>query len=202
MTGLFSLIRYARKIIREKQQDFDQRNHELLDAVRTYALTRIPNRVGFTEMLADFQVDRLSLKTRKPFALCFMDLDRFKEVNDKFGHQVGDGLLIQVTQRLLTTLRTSDVIARLAGNEFVLLIDDFGGRNQLKKILNRIISDINVPFVIHDYLVRVSISIGVTISPPDKGSGELLIQHADIAMYAAKKQGRNQWVIFDEKGPA
>ena len=202
LIGLFSLIVYARKIIIEKQSDFDRRNNELLDAAHIDVLTKIPNRRRFMELLNQLQLKRVTSNDKKPFAVCFMDLDHFKEVNDTFGHQVGDELLIQVTKRLLDILRTSDVVARLGGDEFILLLSDFGGRNQLKKLLNRIIDDINVSFIIQNYSIRVGISIGVTISPPDKGSDELLIKHADLAMYKAKNQGRNRWVIFDRKAPA
>lgn len=199
LLGLFSLIVYARKILTEKQNDFDRRNHELLDAAHMDTLTKIPNRRRFMELLNQLQLSRVTSNDKKPFAVCFMDLDQFKEVNDTFGHQIGDELLIQVTKRLLDILRASDVVARLGGDEFVLLLSDFGGRNQLKKLLNRIIDDINVSFIIQNHSIRVGISIGVTISPPDKGSDESLIKHADSAMYEAKKQGRNRWAIYDRK---
>jgi diguanylate cyclase (GGDEF)-like protein/PAS domain S-box-containing protein len=158
-------------------------------------LTQLPNRV----LLAD----RLQLalihaqRTQDLIAVAFLDLDEFKPVNDRLGHDAGDKLLIEVAQRLLRCIRGGDTVARLGGDEFVLLLVGLKDIQEARHALERVISMLAAPFLLKGELVSISASIGVTLSPLDGADGEVLLRHADQAMYEAKQSGRNCYRFFD-----
>jgi diguanylate cyclase (GGDEF)-like protein/PAS domain S-box-containing protein len=157
-------------------------------------LTGLPNRRLFRDRL-ERQVRQGS---RKPveFALLFIDLDRFKEVNDLRGHDTGDQLLVQVAARLAGCVRNSDTVARLGGDEFTVLLPDLHGPHQALQTAQKLVSRIAAPFHIQDEVVHLSASIGITLYPQDATEPEDLIRNADQAMYAAKHAGRNQYRLF------
>jgi diguanylate cyclase (GGDEF)-like protein/PAS domain S-box-containing protein len=159
------------------------------------ALTGLPNRL----LLAD-RFSRAIDKARRNsslLAVCVLDLDQFKPINDTYGHETGDQLLIQVAERLLNNLRGIDTLSRLGGDEFVILFEDLEDTLALQTPLARILESLSSPFTLGELHINVSASIGVTVYPPDNSDADTLIRHADQAMYLAKQAGRNQICWFD-----
>ncbi|WP_295009415.1 EAL domain-containing protein [uncultured Dechloromonas sp.] len=159
------------------------------------ALTQLPNRMllGDRMRLAMAQTER----SGKMLAVCYLDLDNFKPINDEFGHSVGDYLLIDVAQRLKTCVRAGDTVARLGGDEFVLLIANLDDLHECELAMGRIISALAQPFRVSQRQVSVAASIGVTLYPHDGADSDTLLRHADQAMYAAKQAGLNRYHLFD-----
>ncbi|MBP5985725.1 MAG: EAL domain-containing protein [Azonexus sp.] len=159
------------------------------------ALTQLPNRMllGDRMQLAMSQTDR----SGKMLAVCYLDLDNFKPINDQFGHAAGDYLLIEVAQRLKTCVRAGDTVSRLGGDEFVLLISSLDDLRECDQAIARVTSTLAHPFHVSDHTVSISASIGVTLYPQDSSDPETLLRHADQAMYAAKQGGRNRYHLFD-----
>jgi diguanylate cyclase (GGDEF)-like protein/PAS domain S-box-containing protein len=158
-------------------------------------LTGVPNR--------RLLLDRLGLalararRSGRSLAVCYLDLDGFKSVNDRFGHDGGDKLLVEMTKRLRLVLRTDDTLARLGGDEFVLLLTDLTGPQESQLALDRVLDVIREPVEIEGQSVAVSASVGVTIYPADEADADVLLRHADQAMYLAKETGKNSYHFFD-----
>jgi diguanylate cyclase (GGDEF)-like protein/PAS domain S-box-containing protein len=136
-------------------------------------------------------------------AFMFIDLDKFKMVNDSYGHTVGDKLLIEVSRRLNHLLREEDILARMSGDEFAIVVLNIEeNRSQaaqiVKDVATRIIEEINRPYIIGAYRITISTSIGIKIFPDGEEDSHSIIVHADTAMYQAKQQGKNQFVFFDK----
>jgi diguanylate cyclase (GGDEF)-like protein/PAS domain S-box-containing protein len=158
-------------------------------------LTDLPNRALFADRLNQ---ELASAKRRNSFlAVGYMDLDKFKPVNDNFGHEVGDYLLKEVSQRLKGTLRTNDSVSRLGGDEFAILLSDFKTQIELGNLLNRTLQTIANPYQIKGHAINISMSLGVTIFPTDNADPDTLLRHADDALYTAKQAGRNRFAFFD-----
>ena len=170
--------------------------HRRLEHMAHYdALTQLPNRTLLADrlQLGLAQADRL----RNLLAICFLDLDEFKPVNDRLGHEAGDKLLVEVAQRLKHWVRAGDTVARLGGDEFVLLLVGLDSVQEVDRTLERIISALAEPYLLKDERITISASVGVTIYPLDEADPDLLLRHADQAMYAAKQAGRNRYHLFD-----
>ena len=159
------------------------------------ALTGLPNRV----LLSDRMEMALSHSQRsgEMLAVCLLDLDGFKAVNDSLGHSAGDYVLKEVSRRLQDVLRDEDTAARLGGDEFALLIGRLKTSGQCEQILKRILDTVAAPYLIGTEEVRISASIGVTVCPGDTGGAEQLLRHADQSMYKAKETGKNRFCLFD-----
>ncbi len=157
-------------------------------------LTQLPNRQMFEENL------RRSIEhTRQgglPFALLFLDLDLFKDVNDTLGHEAGDQLLRLVARRLSECVRSSDLVARLGGDEFTLLIRDLHDPDDIFSLADKILDSLSQPFALGGHTVRISASMGAAFHPRDGDSDSELLRAADLAMYAAKEQGRNHFRVY------
>jgi len=157
-------------------------------------LTGLPNRRMFH--------DRLEREVKKAhrgnlmLALLFIDLDRFKEVNDTLGHQTGDILLVEAARRIVSCVRESDTVARLGGDEFTVILSELPDTNHVQKIAQNIIAKLADPFVLGDEMVYVSASVGITFYPNDALEVEQLLRNADQAMYVAKNAGRNRLSYF------
>ena len=130
-------------------------------------------------------------------AVCYLDIDGFKPVNDRYGHAAGDMLLLEIADRLGGMLRADDTLARLGGDEFVLLFTDIAQREEIHLVLERVLAAVSAPVNIDGSAVRVSASIGVTVYPGDEVDGDTLLRHADQAMYRAKEAGKNRYHLFD-----
>ena len=174
-----------------------QYHEESLQQMASYdSLTKLPNRKYFLDLLSK----ALSRGRRKSHshAVLFLDLDRFKHINDSLGHSAGDELLAQVAKRLSIVLRSEDTIARLGGDEYTMLLQEITGSHQPAEIANRIIEVMNEPFYIQDHSVVISPSIGIVIFPDHGETYEILIKNADTAMYQAKHSGGNTYRFFSE----
>lgn len=161
-------------------------------------LTELPNRV----LLADRLPRVLSRAERQGSlaAVCYLDLDGFKPVNDTYGHAAGDRLLIEVAERLKASVRKGDTAARLGGDEFVLLIGDLDSVADIDIAMERVFSAIRQPISIDGHTVNVSASIGIAVFPLDGKDGDVLLRNADQAMYSAKQAGRNRYHLVDARG--
>lgn len=158
-------------------------------------LTELPNRRLFLERFDE--TIAYAESRQQTAALMLLDLDRFKEINDTFGHAVGDKLLQLVTQRLVQHVRTDDTVARLGGDEFTVVLADIGESEDAAKVAEAIVRDLSRAFHIEGREVFISASIGVTIFPDDTHDINELIRNADIAMYYAKAAGKAQYLFFD-----
>ncbi|MHB8915586.1 MAG: bifunctional diguanylate cyclase/phosphodiesterase [Thiobacillus sp.] len=157
-------------------------------------LTKLPNRhmfhVHLKQELLNAQRSRLAL------ALMFIDLDRFKEVNDTLGHNIGDQLLAEVAQRLSASVRKSDIVARLGGDEFTIILSQLADATQVEIVAQNILRRLAEPFTLNNETAYVSASIGITLYPDDSDEVEQLLMNADQAMYVAKRKGRNRFSYF------
>ncbi len=171
-------------------------HEEALDRLAHYdALTGLPNR-----RLMGILLEQMMTRVRRSetaFALCYLDLDDFNPINDQFGHEMGDQMLVAIAQRLRRLVRGSDLIARLGGDEFVLALDGVGDGPELERRLQFILDGVARPVVLAGQRLAVGGSIGVTLYPQDEADPDTLLRHADHAMYRAKALGRNQFCLFD-----
>ncbi len=159
------------------------------------ALTQLPNRVLFSDRLQNALL-RIG-RSQTLLAVCLLDLDGFKPVNDKLGHETGDHLLVELAQRLTSCLRAGDTVARLGGDEFALLLSDLNNVEECELALKRLLASIATPFRLKSKDIHVSGSVGVTLSPFDDANPDSLLRHADQAMYQAKMAGGNCYRMFD-----
>ncbi|HEY2805628.1 MAG TPA: EAL domain-containing protein [Gemmatimonadales bacterium] len=160
------------------------------------ALTNLPNRALFTDLLAR-SIGRAKRRDDYAFALLFLDIDRFKVVNDSLGHLIGDHLLVAIARRLERCLRPGDTVARLGGDEFTVLLDDIIDVSDATRIADRIQRELNLPFNLSGQEVFTSASIGIALSTSNYERPDDLLRDADIAMYRAKALGKQRYEVFD-----
>lgn len=158
------------------------------------SLTSLPNRNFCNRRLP--QAISLAKRQKRKICLLFIDLDRFKPINDKYGHATGDKVLLEVADRLKKMLRASDSVCRLGGDEFVILLESTPSVEGAEHVAQRTIDLLNEPIEVEDHQCFIGASIGISVFPDDCHDGETLLQHADIAMYEAKKKGRNCFATF------
>lgn len=173
------------------------KSHEAeLDRAANYdALTGVPNR----RLLLD-RLDQTILRCNrsgKSLAVCYLDLDGFKVINDTHGHATGDQVLIGVAKKLKEVMRHEDTVARIGGDEFVLLFSDMESTHECSQILDRVLDVVSSPTVVDSMVFSVSTSIGVSLYPEDNVDADALLRHADQAMYLAKDAGKNRFHLFD-----
>jgi diguanylate cyclase (GGDEF)-like protein/PAS domain S-box-containing protein len=158
------------------------------------ALTGLPNRVLLEDRLG--QAIALACRHRKTVAVYMLDLDRFKNVNDSFGHYVGDRLLEAVSIRLQACLRETDVISRLGGDEFIIGIGEITDLRDIGIVAQKVLDTLDEPFQIEEHSLKISASVGVSVYPQDGENAEALLQFADAAMYEAKRRGAGKYCFF------
>jgi diguanylate cyclase (GGDEF)-like protein/PAS domain S-box-containing protein len=178
--------------ITERKQAEEQLLHDAFHD----SLTGLANRALFIDRLGHM-LQLLKRHEDYLFAVLFLDLDRFKVINDSLGHMVGDQLLIAIAQRLKDCLREDDTFARLGGDEFAILLEDIQGNNDATQIVERIQQELKLPFNLNQQEVFATASIGVILKPNGYEQPEDLLRDADIAMYRAKAQGRARYEVFD-----
>ncbi|MCK2184949.1 putative bifunctional diguanylate cyclase/phosphodiesterase [Halomonas getboli] len=167
-------------------------NRELKEMVYRDALTQLPNR-----LLLEERLDNLLDASPRSFAVFFVDLDRFKHVNDSLGHHVGDELIRQSAARLQAAVRDTDTVARVGGDEFMVLMDGSVTRDDAGTLARRLVSTLDQPFQIDSGVVKVSTSVGIGLYPEHGRDKHALMVHADAAMYGAKQRGRNTFQFFE-----
>ncbi len=160
------------------------------------ALTGLPNRTLFMDRLKQ-ALERAKRRKEYIFAVLFLDLDRFKDVNDSLGHMVGDQLLIAIAQRLKSGLRSVDTVARLGGDEFVILLEDINAISNATRIADWVLGELTSSFMFDGHEVFISTSIGIVLSLTGYREPEEVLRDADIAMYNAKAKGKSRYEIFD-----
>lgn len=158
-------------------------------------LTGLPNRLYFYEQMKQILSD--SIRNQKSFAILYIDIDRFKNVNDTFGHHIGDRLLREVAKRLKKEIRKRDIISRNGGDEFLLLMLDIS-HTEIKEAAQRILDTLSKPLCVEGYECFITASIGVSLFPINGRDVKTLIQHADQAMYRAKEQGKNIFEFYNK----
>ena len=158
-------------------------------------LTNLPNRTLLTDRLSQAMLQ--CNQHDQSLAVVYLDLDHFKEVNDIHGHDVGDELLIALSIRMKEALREGDTLARIGGDEFVAVLTDLTTVEDCEPVLERLLFAASKPVTVHDVLLNVSASIGVTLYPQDSVDTDQLLRHADQAMYMAKQAGKNHYHLFD-----
>lgn len=168
---------------------------EKLSRIAYYdALTNLPNRNLFMDRL-DLAIAKAKRDTQ-PLGILFLDMDQFKRVNDTLGHQVGDSMLRAVAQRLKRVIREVDTLCRIGGDEFIIIIERFNSRQDLKMIANKLLDSLKSPLLLGNTEVIPHASIGISIFPSDSDDRDDLIKMADTAMYAAKNSGRNRYLFY------
>jgi diguanylate cyclase (GGDEF)-like protein/PAS domain S-box-containing protein len=168
-----------------------QAEERLLHASLHDALTGLPNRVFLTHQLEE------SLRSARRAAVLYVDLDRYKFINDTLGHSVGDQVLIEVARRLRESLRRTDVAGRMGGDEFILLLMDLTDRQQIEAVARKVLQAIERPFILMERAYFLSASIGIAVTPDDGRDAQALIRAADNAMYRVKSEGRNDVRFFN-----
>ncbi|MEW8506776.1 MAG: EAL domain-containing protein [Candidatus Thiodiazotropha sp.] len=181
----------------EMRQQVHSRQRHLDHVAHHDALTQLPNRVLFHDRLEHALA--IALRGDGLIGLMFLDLDRFKQVNDSLGHLVGDELLKLIAERLISLVRSSDTVARLSGDEFAILVEGISSREDMVPLAEKILRAIEQPVVVAGHELRVSASIGIAMAPLDDVSADYLIRDADTAMYEAKRQGRAAYRFFNNE---
>ncbi|MFL9926441.1 EAL domain-containing protein [Herbaspirillum lusitanum] len=170
-------------------------NDKLLHFATHDVLTGLPNRALLSErILHAIQVSRRSGKT---FSVLFMDLDGFKGINDSLGHSVGDGLLVAVAQRIRACIRGEDMVARIGGDEFVVVMSNLSSPEVVEQLAENILAALRHDFQVEESTLRVTSSIGISVFPNSGESVDALMKNADAAMYEAKQSGRNTYRFFE-----
>jgi diguanylate cyclase (GGDEF)-like protein/PAS domain S-box-containing protein len=157
-------------------------------------LTGLPNRIYFSERIKE-EMNRANL-TKRLLAVFTLDIDKFKEINDTMGHDIGDKVLKEFTQRVKSALRKDDTFARVGGDEFVILLPDLTDESNTVEVADRILQSVRCEMKVGSYSVRISTSIGISFYSDYKQEEKILLKQADIALYEAKKNGRNRYQIF------
>jgi diguanylate cyclase (GGDEF)-like protein len=187
--------------ISELRQRVRRTNDELSSALSMIqrlathdTLTGLPNRALFNETLSHAIAQ--AARHERGLAFFFLDMDRFKNINDTLGHGVGDRVLQEVARRLTNAVRSSDLIARLGGDEFVLLVEDYADTTDLADIATKVVASFEETVTVEGHELALSASVGVCTYPEDGKDGQALLSNADIAMYRAKEQGRNRHCFY------
>jgi diguanylate cyclase (GGDEF)-like protein len=170
-------------------------NCDLHAIARHDSLTSLPNRLYMQELMENAMAT--ARRNRRQMALMYIDLDGFKQVNDRFSHETGDMLLREVARRLRTCVEPSGVVARLGGDEFTILLADYDSAETVGRLAERVLRSAQDPVVIDGHSLSYSASIGVSVFPEDADTTDHLVRAADIAMYVAKSSGKNQVCFFD-----
>jgi diguanylate cyclase (GGDEF)-like protein/PAS domain S-box-containing protein len=174
----------------------NKKQQEKLNLMAHYdVLTKLPNRTLFADRF--HQAIAHSNRTKAQLAVCFLDLDNFKSINDNFGHEVGDQLLIKVAERITASIREEDTVSRQGGDEFAMLLNDIETYAQCEQTLERIHHSLAEPYLINGHTHKITASSGITLYPADDADIDTLLRHADQAMYQAKAVGKHCYHLFN-----
>jgi diguanylate cyclase (GGDEF)-like protein len=187
------LARYHR-LLREQERERAAQEERIRHQAYHDALTGLPNRASFGEHLEEAL--RRAKRANWPLALLFLDLDLFKRVNDSLGHDAGDRLLRVAAERIRRAVREADMLFRMGGDEFTVLLEDVRGPEEAAMVAGRVLEAVAEPLQLQHHEIAVSASIGIALYPRDDIVGERLVKAADTAMYRAKETGRNRYAFF------
>ena len=180
-----------------KKTKLIEENEEILKHQAHFdALTHLPNRFLMQDRLE--QALREAQRDKSQVGIMFIDLDRFKEINDSLGHHVGDQVLQEVSLRFSETIRKKDTLARLGGDEFTIIINDLDNKDDISCVADKVVDALRVPIKVDEHEFYISSSIGISIYPDDGKDIETLLRHADLAMYEVKNSGRNDFQFYEE----
>lgn len=178
--------------------NYEQNEKDLKKVAYFDPLTNLPNRLLITDKINTAILN--AVRKKSIVAVCFIDLDGFKNVNDSLGHEAGDFILIETANRLKSFVRPEDTVARLGGDEFVIILSDLENTNDVSRILSRILKSISQSYHYQNNNIEtISASIGVTLFPEDDVNSDTLLRHSDQAMYKAKESGKNQFCFYNVK---
>ena len=192
-----NMVGYAQDITIRKQAEADLMEQKNILNFQAHhdILTKLPNRILFNNRLE--QSIEKAKRNKLKFAVLFIDLDHFKEINDSLGHAIGDEVLKIITSRLKNAIRKEDTVARLGGDEFTIILEELTLAQDASLIANKILKSLTVPIEIENSKLYVSSSIGISIYPDDGKSVQNLLKFSDSAMYKAKDEGRNNYQYYD-----
>jgi diguanylate cyclase (GGDEF)-like protein/PAS domain S-box-containing protein len=172
-----------------------KRSHEKYEFLAHHdPLTELPNRLLFQARLE--QALKHGKRQKDKVAVLMLDVDNFKPVNDNWGHHVGDMLLQEIAKRMVATIRSDDTAARMGGDEFVVLLESVRTHNDAAAIAEKLVKTLSQPYYSNDHMLKVSVSIGVAMSPQDGEDVDILLKRADLALYSVKSQGRNAYQFY------
>lgn len=191
---LFYVVRQADRLLERHHYEHAANEARIQHQAYHDSLTGLPNRALFVDRLEHAMAK--AQRNERLLALMFLDLDRFKQVNDNFGHEGGDQLLRMAAERFKTVVRDGDTVARLGGDEFTIIMEDMRHIDEAAAVAERLLSVAAQPFELAGKEASVSVSIGITIFPFDDTTVEALLRHADTAMYSAKQRGRNRFELY------
>ncbi|MFK5882655.1 MAG: EAL domain-containing protein [Sulfurospirillum sp.] len=193
------IVGYIKDITRRKKVEIElKKQEETLWYQANYdLLTGLPNRALFKDRI--MQSIKTSKRHKSKFALLFLDLDRFKQINDSLGHEVGDMILKEVGNIIKFSLRSEDTLVRLGGDEFVIITGSLTDTKNMKVIAQKIINSLKDPIMIDKYKLYISVSIGISLFPDDSTDAHNLLKYADSAMYKAKDEGRNNYQFYSQE---
>jgi diguanylate cyclase (GGDEF)-like protein/PAS domain S-box-containing protein len=184
--------------LKKVEETLEQAMRNVEDIARHDSLTGLPNRWLLVDRLN--QAVAQAERSNRLLAVCYLDLDGFKLVNDTHGHAIGDKFLVEIAHRLQTLVRANDTVSRLGGDEFVVLLTDLDNVEECQRVLERIVEAINQPVPLEGkHQAAVTASVGIALFPRDAANPDSLLRHADQAMYAAKQSGRNCYRFFDHE---
>ncbi len=193
------VIGYIKDISRRKEAEIElKKQEEVLWHQANYdALTKLPNRVLFGDRL-ERNIEKAKRHNDR-FALFFLDLDRFKQINDSLGHSIGDKVLKKVSSIIKSILREEDTLARLGGDEFIVITGCISDAKGVGILADKIINALSDPIIVDKYRLYISVSIGISLFPDDSKSAHNLLKYADSAMYKAKEEGRNNYQFYSQE---
>lgn len=197
VSGVFIVIIFD-ALQTSMRQTIEAQKNKYIELSRRDALINIPNRAYFLDYFSHILELVREKKETPGFALLFVDVDQFKSINDRFGHPVGDAVLLEVGKRLKSRLRRDDMVARYGGDEFAVIVSEIDNPITLRRMLDRLMVDMNRPFVVGDWRIDVALSIGSVMIPQDGTEEVELLKKADQAMYAAKKERGNSYRFYQD----
>ena len=191
---LQAILAYYQRLLAEKERERAAQEERIRHQAYHDALTGLPNRASFTEHLEESM--RRAKRAGWPLALLFLDLDLFKRVNDSLGHDAGDRLLRVAAERIRRAVREADMLFRMGGDEFTVLLEDVRGPEEAAMVSSRVLEAMAEPLQLQHHEISVTASIGIALYPRDDVVAERLLKSADTAMYRAKELGRNRYAFF------